>query len=121
MNRLGAAICIAAVVAAGCQSGGGDSGGTGGGGATAKSGKRFKVGVSIPAADHGWTAGVKYWAEQATKQNPDIDWVIQDAKESKDQINDLENMQTQGVDALVILATESAPITPEAEKLHDAG
>ena len=121
MNRLGAAICIAAVVAAGCQSGGGDTGGTGGGGATAKSGKRFKVGVSIPAADHGWTAGVKYWAEQATNQNPDIDWVIQDAKEAKDQINDLENMHTQGVDALVILATESAPITPEAEKLHDAG
>jgi ribose transport system substrate-binding protein len=86
-----------------------------------KNGKKFKVGVSIPAADHGWTAGVKYWAEQATKQNPDIEWVIQDAKEPGEQISGLENMQTQGVDAVVILATESAPLTPIAEKLHQAG
>ena len=97
----------------GCQSGTGEI--------AAKTGKRFKVGVSIPAADHGWTAGVKYWADQASKQNPDIDWVIQDAKESGEQISDLENMQTQGVDALVILAMESGPLTPIAKKLHDAG
>jgi len=87
----------------------------------AKTGKRFKVGVSIPAADHGWTAGVKYWADYATKQNPDIDWVVLDAKEPGEQITGLENLKTQGVDALVILATESAPLTPIAEKLHDAG
>jgi ribose transport system substrate-binding protein len=87
----------------------------------ASGGKKFKVGVSIPAMDHGWTAGVKYWAEQATKANPDIDWVIEDAKEPGEQISDLENLKTQGVDALVILATDSAPITPIAKKLHEAG
>jgi ribose transport system substrate-binding protein len=116
------AVGIAATVLVGCQAGTESASNAGGaaGGAT-KSGKRFKVGVSIPAADHGWTAGVKYWAEQATKANPDIDWVIQDAKEPGEQISGLENMQTQGVDALVILATESAPLTPIAEKLHNAG
>ncbi len=89
--------------------------------AGAKAGKRFKVGVSIPAADHGWTAGLSYWAHEAAKLYPDIDWTIQDAKEPGDQISALENMQTQGVDALIIVPTESAPITPVAEKLHAAG
>lgn len=107
---------LALALMVGCN-GGGDSASGGGG----KSGKRFKVGVSIPAADHGWTAGVKYWAEQATKANPDIDWVIQDAKEPGAQISDLENMKAQGVDAIVILATESAPLTPAAKKLHESG
>lgn len=108
---LGCGFAGALILAGGCQSGG----------KSAANGKRFKVGISIPAADHGWTAGVKYWADQATKANPDIDWIIQDAKEPSEQISELENMQTQGVDALVILATESGPITPIAEKLHNAG
>lgn len=126
MNRLMkmaanvANVGIVALMLAGCQAGT-DSGSTTAAGGGAKSGKRFKVGISIPAADHGWTAGVKYWADQASKLNPDIDWIIQDAKEPGEQISGLENMQTQGVDALVILATESAPLTPIAEKLHAAG
>ncbi|MCH8979883.1 MAG: ABC transporter substrate-binding protein [Armatimonadetes bacterium] len=84
-------------------------------------GERFVVGISIPAADHGWTAGVKYWAEQASKDFPEIDWIIEDAKGPDEQITDLQNMQSMGVDAVVILATESAPLTPIAEQLHDAG
>ena len=111
-------VAVAAVMMSGCQGGGG---GAVPGGTASNGGKKFKIGVSIPAADHGWTAGVKYWADQAKKDNPDIDWVIQDAKEPGEQISGLENMQTQGVDAIVILATESAPLTPIAEKLHDAG
>jgi ribose transport system substrate-binding protein len=114
------AVGIGASVLVGCQPPAETSAGATGG-AVAKSGKRFKVGISIPAADHGWTAGIGYWAKEAAKQNPDIDWIIEDAKEPNEQISDLENLQTQGVDALVILATESAPITPIAEKLHDAG
>jgi ribose transport system substrate-binding protein len=91
------------------------------GGSTTTAAKKFKVGVSIPAADHGWTAGIKYWADEAAKAHPDIEWIIEDAKEPGEQIKDLENLQTQGVDAVVVLATESAPITPIAKKLHDAG
>lgn len=26
--------------------------------------KKVKIGVSVPAADHGWTAGVGYWAKR---------------------------------------------------------
>jgi len=97
-----------------------NAGGTAGG-TTTTAAKKFKVGVSIPAADHGWTAGIKYWADEAAKAHPDIEWIIEDAKEPGEQIKDLENLQTQGVDAVVVLATESAPITPIAKKLHDAG
>ena len=88
---------------------------------TAKVGKKLKVGISIPAADHGWTAGLSYWAHEAVKQYPEIEWTIQDSKEPGDQITALENMKTQGMDAMIIVPTESAPITPIAEKLHDAG
>lgn len=116
------AASLLALFVVGCQSGGGGvAQSSSGGGTPAAGGKRFKIGVSIPAADHGWTAGVKWWAEQAVKQHPEIDWIIDDAKEPNEQISDLENMQTQGVDALVILATESAPITPIAAKLKQAG
>lgn len=111
---------IAAAIASavlGCSSGTQSAGGTSG----KPGGGKFKVGVSIPAADHGWTAGVKWWAEKAASLHPDIEWIIEDAKEPSEQITDLENLQSQGVDALVILATESAPITPIAEKLHEAG
>jgi ribose transport system substrate-binding protein len=121
-----ALLLVTSITLSGCQGGNtstaGSTAGTSGSGATApKSGKRFVVGISIPAADHGWTAGLKYWAEQSAKQYPEIDWHIQDAKEPGEQISQLENFQTQGVDALVIVPTESAAITPIAEKLHAAG
>lgn len=117
------AVGIVGLSLVGCKTGSDESATKTDGSATtgAPAGKKFKVGVSIPAADHGWTAGIKFWAEQAKKDNPDIDFIIQDAKEPGEQISGLENMQTQGVDALVILATESAPLTPIAEKLHSAG
>lgn len=110
---------MTALTLIGCQGGGGAS--ASGGGGTNPSGKRYKIGVAIPAADHGWTAGVKYWAEEAKKANPDIDWIIEDAKTDAEQISDLQNLQSQGVDAVVVLATSSAPITPAAKQLHDAG
>lgn len=100
--------------------GGGDASGTAGT-PTASGGKKFKIGVSIPAADHGWTAGIGYWAKEAQKSHPDIEWIIEDAKSPDEQIKDLENMQTQGVDGMVILAVDSAPLTPTAKKLKDGG
>ncbi len=84
-------------------------------------GKKLKIGVSIPAADHGWTAGVGYWAQQAMKQHPDVEWVYATANEPGKQIGDIEDMMAQKVDGLVILATESAPLTPVAKKAHERG
>ena len=83
--------------------------------------KKFKIGVSIPAADHGWTAGVKYWAQEEAKKYPDIDFDIQTADTPDKQISQLEALATKKVDAVVILATESKPVTPEAKKLKEQG
>lgn len=82
---------------------------------------RPRIGVSIPAADHGWTAGVVWWARECAKLNPGIDWTIATAETPEKQISDIETMMAKGVDALVILATESAPITPIAEEAHSRG
>jgi ribose transport system substrate-binding protein len=83
--------------------------------------KKIKIGVSIPAADHGWTAGVGYWAKAEMDKYPDIEWVYATANEPSKQTGDIEDMMTQKVDGLVILATESAPITPVAQKAKDRG
>ena len=52
---------------------------------------RFKVGVSIPAADHGWTAGVVWWAKECSKLHPEIDWMIATAETPEKQIADIFN------------------------------
>jgi ribose transport system substrate-binding protein len=119
-----AATMLAGLVLTGCQTGTDTATAPSSGvtpSAKTQASKRYKIGVSIPAADHGWTAGVRWWAEKAAKDHPDVDFVIKDAKEPGEQISDLENFKTQGVDALVVLATESAPLTPIAEKLHNDG
>ena len=105
------------VLVSGCNSGATPNGG----GVGAATGKRFKIGVAIPDPDHGWTAGVNYWAKEAAKLYPNVDWIIESAKSDEEQIADLENLKAQGIDALVILCTSSGPVTPAAKKLHDAG
>ncbi len=80
-----------------------------------------RIGVSIPAADHGWTAGVVWWAKECSKLHPEIEWTIATAETPEKQIGDIETMLAKKVDGLVILATESAPITPVAEEAHNRG
>jgi ribose transport system substrate-binding protein len=80
-----------------------------------------KIGVSIPAADHGWTAGVVWWAQECAKLHPEIEWTIATAETPEKQISDIETMMAKRVDGLVILATESAPITPIAEEAQSRG
>jgi ribose transport system substrate-binding protein len=82
---------------------------------------RARIGISIPSADHGWTAGVAWWAKRAMAVHPEIDWQFATADTPEKQIADLEDMLVKGVDGLVILATESAPLTPIAKKAHERG
>ncbi|MBL9148295.1 MAG: substrate-binding domain-containing protein [Phycisphaerae bacterium] len=94
---------------------------TSGGAPASNSGKRVSIGVSVPAADHGWTAGVVWWAKQAMALYPQIDWTFAAAANPEKQIADIETMLAKGVDGLVILATESAPLTPVAKQAAQAG
>ncbi len=79
------------------------------------------VGVSIPAATHGWTGGVNWWAEQAMAQHDDVEFVYATASDSADQINDIEDMMVRGVDALAVLAFESEPLTDVAGRAKQRG
>jgi len=83
--------------------------------------EKLEIGISVPAADHGWTAGVIWWAKEAMKLYPDVEWTLATAENPDKQIKDLETMMTQGLDAIVVLATESAPITPVAEEIKKRG
>jgi ribose transport system substrate-binding protein len=83
--------------------------------------KRPRIAVSVPAADHGWTAGVGWWAQRATKMHPEIDWLYATAPGPEKQIADIEDFMAKGIDGLVILATESAPLTPMARTAKQRG
>ena len=83
--------------------------------------RRMRIGVSIPAADHGWTAGVIWWARRAMALHSEIDWQIATAATPEKQVADIEDMMARNVDGLVILATNSGPITPIAKQAHDRG
>lgn len=74
------------------------------------------IGVSIPAATHGWTGGLNYHAEQTKARleaaNPGLSIVIVTAASASEQANDLEDLvAVHNIDALVILPFESAPLT----------
>ena len=87
--------------------------------------KTIKIGVSIPAADHGWTGGVVYHAGEAKKAveaaNPGVRVIVSTAATSAEQVDRVENLLVQGIDALVILPSEPAPLSGVCERAVKAG
>lgn len=84
------------------------------------------IGVSIPAADHGWTAGVVYHANQAKaqleKQYPGAQIIVKTAKDANEQANQIQDLYTiNKINALVILPQESAPLTRPVANLKAKG
>jgi ribose transport system substrate-binding protein len=83
--------------------------------------KKIRVGVSVPSADHGWTAGVGYWAKEAMELYPQVEWQYQTADNAERQAAQIDAMVVKGVDALVILAHNSEALTPTAERVKEKG
>ncbi|MDN3525937.1 ABC transporter substrate-binding protein [Halomonas sabkhae] len=84
------------------------------------------IGVSIPAATHGWTGGVNFHAEQAKERleglYPDISITISTAGGPGEQANDLEDLVSlRGIDALVVLPFESGPLTGPVRRVKESG
>ena len=84
------------------------------------------IGVSIPSADHGWTAGVVYWANQAKKdleaKYPGLSIIVKTAKDSGEQANQIQDLASiNKINALVILPQESAPLTRPVANLKKQG
>ena len=84
------------------------------------------IGVSIPAATHGWAGGMNFHAketvERLEKVYPDLEFVLATASNAGKQVNDIEDMvATRNIDALVVLPFESDPLTPPVQAVADSG
>jgi ribose transport system substrate-binding protein len=85
-----------------------------------------KIGVSIPAATHGWTGGLNYHAEQTRDRlqaaHPGLEIVLVTAASASEQANDLEDLiAVHNIDALVVLPFESAPLTGPVRNVKRRG
>jgi ribose transport system substrate-binding protein len=92
----------------------------------ASSGGTLKIGVSIPSADHGWTGGIGWWANHAVDQikadNPGkFDFRVVLADNPSSQVRNVEDMMVWGMQYLVILPHESAPLTPIVKEVQSKG
>ena len=84
------------------------------------------IGVSIPAATHGWAGGMNFHAQETIERleetYPQLDFVLAAASDAGAQVNDIEDMvATRGIDALVVLPFESDPLTPPIQSVAEAG
>lgn len=86
----------------------------------------YTIGVSIPAATHGWTGGLNYHAEQAKirleETYPNVSITIATASNPGEQANDLEDLVSlRDIDALVVLPFESGPLTEPVRRVKQEG
>ncbi|MFC3163952.1 substrate-binding domain-containing protein [Ciceribacter thiooxidans] len=83
------------------------------------------IGVSIPAADHGWTAGVVYHANRVAellmKEHPGLNVIVKTSPDPASQANALQDLETQGIDALVILPTDPDPLVNAIKEVKGKG
>ena len=88
--------------------------------------KNVTMGVSIPAATHGWTGGVNFHAQRTAKllesRYKGLKVVISTANGPGQQANDLEDLNSiHNIDALVILPFESGPLTDPVKNVKQQG
>jgi ribose transport system substrate-binding protein len=83
------------------------------------------IAVSIPAADHGWTGGVVYHAQQEAKaleaRYPGLKVIVKTSPDGASQANALEDLTTQGIDALVTLPHNSDELTDPLKAVKAKG
>ncbi|WP_179378581.1 ABC transporter substrate-binding protein [Jannaschia marina] len=84
------------------------------------------IGVSIPAATHGWAGGMNFHAQEAVDRleevYPELDFVLATASDPSKQVNDIEDMlATRNISALVVLPFESEPLTSPVKAVADSG
>ncbi|MDF2813149.1 MAG: transporter substrate-binding protein [Microvirga sp.] len=87
--------------------------------------KNVTIGVSIPAATHGWTGGVVYHAQEAAKQlektYPGLKVVVKTSPDGAAQANALEDLSAQKIDALVVLPFNSDELTNPVREVKKGG
>ena len=88
--------------------------------------EKVNLGVAIPSADHGFTGGIVWWANEAKKElekkYPDLKVTVKTSANAGEQANQLQDLVTANkINALVIFPHESAALTKPVEQVHDKG
>ena len=88
--------------------------------------EKIVLGVAIPAATHGFTGGIVFWANQAKKDlekaNPGLKVIVKTAANPPEQANQLQDlMSVSKINTLVVFPFESAALTKPVAQLHDKG
>ncbi|WP_062014549.1 substrate-binding domain-containing protein [Aureimonas sp. AU4] len=88
--------------------------------------ERRTIAVSIPAADHGWTAGVVYHAQKAAEEirsaYPNVDVVVKTSPSATAQVSAVEDLTAGSKpDALVILPHSSEELTTPVQAVKKSG
>ncbi len=81
------------------------------------------IGISVPSADHGWTAGVAYYAEQKCKElglEDGTGYRLLTADSVNDQANDIDELINMGCTSIV-LDPQNNEVSVAAQKILDAG
>ena len=94
--------------------------------APATAAEKVVLGVAIPAATHGFTGGIVFWANQAKKDleaaNPDLKVIVKTAANAAEQANQLQDlMAVSKINALVVFPFESAALTKPVAEVHNKG
>jgi ribose transport system substrate-binding protein len=87
---------------------------------------KVKIGIAVPTADHGWTGGIGWWADYAVREikktaGNQVDFRVVHSANATQQVSDVENLASWGMNFLVILPHESAPLTAPVKQLHARG
>jgi ribose transport system substrate-binding protein len=86
---------------------------------------KYKIGVSVPSADHGWTAGLLWWANKAAAdfeaEDKDVEFFVVASSSGSKQVGDVEDLMIKGINALVILPHNPATLQKVIEEAYDDG
>jgi ribose transport system substrate-binding protein len=81
--------------------------------------------VSVPTADHGWTGGVVFHAMEEAKalekKYPGLKVIVKTSPDPAAQADALEDLSTQGIDALVVLPHDPNVLTDPIRKVKSKG
>jgi ribose transport system substrate-binding protein len=77
------------------------------------------IGLCFPSADHGWVAAVIYNAEQQAKALG-VKYILTTGANANEQSGKIDELIAQKVSAIVMLPTDTDPMTPAAQRVLDA-
>jgi ribose transport system substrate-binding protein len=94
--------------------------------APASAADKVVLGVAIPTADHGFTGGIVWWANEAKKDlekaHPDLKIIVKTASSAPEQANQVQDLVTVNkINALVIFPQESASLTQPVAQAKKKG